>query len=106
MGLPFGYSNCARGTGGKPPKCYQWFDMEHPEVTRPPPPPEQEIASATLADAAPPVPRPALLGQFFGRPQPAVASEPIPPADDLPPPKPMSRTSVSELVIVVSYVVC
>ena len=35
MGLPFGYSNCSRGFGGKPPKCYQWFDIEHPEVTRP-----------------------------------------------------------------------
>ena len=41
MGLPFGYSNCSRGTGGAPPKCYQWFDVEHPEVTRPAPPPEQ-----------------------------------------------------------------
>ena len=42
MGLPFGYSNCSRGTAGKPPKCYQWFDIEHPEVTRPAPPPEQD----------------------------------------------------------------
>ena len=41
MGLPFGYSNCSRGNGGAPPKCYQWFDIEHPEVTRPAPPPEQ-----------------------------------------------------------------
>ena len=47
MGLPFGYSNCSRGTAGKPPKCYQWFDIEHPEVTRPAPPPEQNAASAT-----------------------------------------------------------
>ena len=46
MGLPFGYSNCSRGFGGKPPKCYQWFDIEHPEVTRPPPPPEQDAAAA------------------------------------------------------------
>ena len=30
MGLPFGYSNCSRGFAGKPPKCYQWFDVEHP----------------------------------------------------------------------------
>ena len=44
MGLPFGYSNCSRGIGGRPPKCYQWFDIEHPEVTRPPPPPEQDAA--------------------------------------------------------------
>jgi hypothetical protein len=46
MGLPFGYSNCSRGTGGSPPKCYQWFDIQHPEVTRPAPPPEQGVASA------------------------------------------------------------
>ena len=54
MGLPFGYSNCSRGVGGKPPKCYQWFDIEHPEVTRPPPPPEPDAAAA--AAGAPPPP--------------------------------------------------
>jgi hypothetical protein len=46
LGLPFGYSNCSRGG-----KCYQWFNIEHPESTRPPPPPDQRIASA-LADPA------------------------------------------------------
>jgi hypothetical protein len=46
MGLPFGYSNCSRSG-----KCYQWFNIEHPETTRPPPPPDQRIASA-LAEAA------------------------------------------------------
>ena len=61
MGLPFGYSNCSRGTAGKPPKCYQWFDIEHPEVTRPAPPPEQDIASVTPAAATPPAPAPTLL---------------------------------------------
>ena len=45
MGLPFGYSNCSRGG-----KCYQWFNIEHPETTRPPPP-DQKIASA-LAEPA------------------------------------------------------
>jgi len=44
MGLPFGYSNCSRSG-----KCYQWFNIEHPEATRPAPPPEPKIASATLA---------------------------------------------------------
>ena len=47
MGLPFGYSNCSRGSGGTPPKCYKWFDIQHPEVARPSPPPEQITASAT-----------------------------------------------------------
>jgi hypothetical protein len=46
MGLPFGYSNCSRGG-----KCYQWFNIDHPETTRPPPPPDQQIASA-LTDPA------------------------------------------------------
>ena len=50
MALPFGYSNCSRGAGGKAPKCYQWFDIEHPEITRPAPPPEQELASSTDRD--------------------------------------------------------
>ena len=49
MGLPFGYSNCSRGISGAPPKCYQWFDIQHPEVTRPAPPPEQTAASAAPA---------------------------------------------------------
>jgi hypothetical protein len=25
LGLPFGYSTCSRGGGGKPPKCYTWL---------------------------------------------------------------------------------
>jgi hypothetical protein len=96
MGLPFGYSNCSRGMGGKPPKCYQWFDIEHPELTRPPPPPELEIASATPA-AVPlaPTPTPTLLW-FFGRPQPAEADMPTPPPAVLPPPKPKRPTTFGE----------
>jgi hypothetical protein len=30
MGLPFGYSNCSRGGGGKAPKCYQWVTNLNP----------------------------------------------------------------------------
>jgi hypothetical protein len=56
MGLPFGYSNCSRSG-----KCYQWFNIEHPEATRPPPPPEQRTASAD-PDATAAVPAPKLLG--------------------------------------------
>jgi hypothetical protein len=67
MGLPFGYSNCSRGTGGSPPKCYQWFDMEHPDLTRPPPPPEQDV---TVAAVTPPPPNQG-LANFFGRQQSA-----------------------------------
>jgi hypothetical protein len=92
MGLPFGYSNCSRGTGGKAPKCYQWFDMEHPEVTRPPPPPEQEVASATIAEATPSGQTPGILRLFA---QPQSAETPAPPAA---PPKaqPKRPTTFSE----------
>lgn len=99
MGLPFGYSNCSRGFAGKPPKCYQWFDIEHPEVTRPAPPPEQEVvASVTPAAATPPAPKPGLLGLFSrSQPQAEASADPaaIPPAN-LPPPKPKRPTTFSE----------
>ncbi|MGO8912402.1 MAG: hypothetical protein ACLQDM_24175, partial [Bradyrhizobium sp.] len=91
MGLPFGYSNCSRGFAGKPPKCYQWFDIEHPEVTRPPPPPEQEVAPAT---PAPPEQTPSLLG-LFGRSQPPVEPPATPPANPVPP-KPKRPTTFGE----------
>ena len=58
LGLPFAYSNCTRGTGGAPPKCFQWFDILHPEVTRPKSPAEQTAAAAT-APAVEPAPAPA-----------------------------------------------
>src|SRR6202789_4273435 len=69
MGLPLGYSNCSRGFGGRPPKCAQWFDIEHPELTRPPAPPEAESASAPPA-ANPPPPTPGLIGMLTGQQQP------------------------------------
>ena len=85
MGLPFGYSNCSRGFGGSPPKCYQWFDIEHPGRTRPSPP--EQKAEATSAAATPPPPPPSnLLQQMFDQqaaapvpaPAPAVAATPAP----------------------------
>jgi hypothetical protein len=87
MGLPFGYSNCSRGASGKAPKCYQWFDVEHPELTRPPPPPEQEIASVTPTGAASPAPTPTLLGGLFSRSQPAETPTPTPTTPVAPKPK-------------------
>src|SRR5580704_13247480 len=94
MGLPFGYSNCSRGFAGKPPKCYQWFDVEHPEVTRPPPPPEQEVAPAETAAAPAPAPTPSLLSLFTRTPPPA--ETPATPPANPPPPKPKRPTNFSE----------
>jgi hypothetical protein len=96
MGLPFGYSNCSRGTTGKAPKCYQWFDIEHPEVTRPPPPPEQEIASAIPAGATAPAPSPTLLGLFGGRSPPPEAPALAPPPATPVAPKPKRPTTFGE----------
>jgi len=31
VGLPFGYSKCTRGGGGKAPRCPQWFNIEKEE---------------------------------------------------------------------------
>src|SRR5580698_3219318 len=93
MGLPFGYSNCSRGFGGRPPKCYQWFDVEHPEVTRPPPPPEQEVAPAEAA-APSPTPTPSLLSLFTRTPPPAETPAATP--ANPPPPKPKRPTNFSE----------
>jgi hypothetical protein len=97
MGLPFGYSNCSRGAAGKPPKCYQWFDVEHPEVTRPAPPPEQEVATATPDAPAAPAPTPGLLG-LFNRSQSADAATSPAPAAKPAKPQPKRPTNFGEYV--------
>jgi hypothetical protein len=38
MGLPFGYSKCTRGGGGKAPRCYKWWNIVKEE---PPPAPRR-----------------------------------------------------------------
>jgi hypothetical protein len=64
MGLPFGFSKCSRGGGGKPPYCPQWFSIQNAEEARPPPPP---VAANPLS--APEVP---------GAPAPVPAPPPVP----------------------------
>ncbi len=103
MGLPFGYSNCSRGTAGKPPKCYQWFDIEHPEVTRPAPPPEQTTASASPAPAPTEMPKSNLF-QFFSQPRPATPQSAAVQANP-PAPKPKSKPSFGEYLRAVGDVV-
>jgi hypothetical protein len=82
MGLPFAYSNCSRGNAGAPPKCYQWFDIEHPEVTRPAPPPEQAPEPIAVSAAPEPAPPANPLRRLFAPPPPPAP----PPAPE--PPKP------------------
>ena len=45
MGLPFGYSKCSRGGGGKPPQCFGWSSIQNAGAARPFPS-EQETASS------------------------------------------------------------
>ena len=55
MGLPFGYSKCTRGNGGKPPKCPEWWNIENEEP--PSAPPEQKAAPdlfGFFGESAPP----------------------------------------------------
>jgi hypothetical protein len=52
MGLPFGYSKCNRGSGGQPPRCHDWWNIQNPEPDPPPPPPPAEkTAAGKLFDA-------------------------------------------------------
>jgi hypothetical protein len=94
MGLPFGYSNCSRSG-----KCYQWYNIEHPEETRPPPPPEQITASADSTPAA----TPTLLQQMLGE-QRADAPPAHTPASASPP-KRLGTPSFSEYLRIVGDVV-
>jgi hypothetical protein len=45
MGLPFGYAKCTRGSGGQPPTCHDWWNIQVEEPR--PVPPEQRIASGS-----------------------------------------------------------
>jgi hypothetical protein len=90
MGLPFAYSNCSRGAGGAPPRCYERFDILHPQLTRPAPPPEQATASAAAPPAPTPVAAPprSFLQQLFSQPQQVQPAAPILPLTPAKPPAP------------------
>jgi hypothetical protein len=74
MGLPFGYSNCSRGGGGSPPRCNEWFDMMHPESTRPAR--LQEASADAPAAPARAAPSRDLLQQIFASPEQAQPERP------------------------------
>jgi hypothetical protein len=70
LGLPFGFSKCTRGGGGKPPYCPQWFSIQSAGAARAPTP-------APVQQAAAPEPEPKSRGILDVFRQPA---EPKPPA--------------------------
>jgi hypothetical protein len=51
LGLPFGFSKCTRGAGGKPPTCPQWFSIQNAEDARPPPPPPPSLPPQATAQS-------------------------------------------------------
>ena len=67
MGLPYGFSKCSRGGGGRAPTCPQWFSLQNAEEAKPPPPPP----------AAAPIP-PAVSGYFGVSSAPAPLAPPAP----------------------------
>jgi hypothetical protein len=72
MGLPFGYSKCTRGGGGRAPTCPQWFNIHSPEP--PPAPPAQAAAPARPAPSG----FAALYGRVAADEAPAPAAPPPP----------------------------
>ncbi|MEA2980335.1 MAG: hypothetical protein QOF09_2158 [Alphaproteobacteria bacterium] len=50
MGLPFGYSKCTRGGGGRAPYCPQWFNIQNLEP--PPSAPAAQVAAPGAPAAA------------------------------------------------------
>jgi hypothetical protein len=59
MGLPFGFSNCSRGGGGKGPQCFQWFSIQNARAERP-------STTGQDADTAPSEAAPKRLGLAAG----------------------------------------
>jgi hypothetical protein len=88
MALPFGYAKCTRGSGGEPPKCPAWWNIQNEEPRLAPP--EEIIASGGPMEmfsrpGAPPASVPGAA-----RPGPAGAAAPPGPPAKLygPPPRP------------------
>jgi hypothetical protein len=68
MGLPFGYSKCSRGGGGKPPRCPEWWNIQNEE---PPPAPEPTIAAGRPLDVFRQPVAPSPSGSVAPPPEPA-----------------------------------
>ena len=61
IGLPFGFTKCSRGGGGRAPYCPQWYSIQNAEAARAAPPPQD---GAPPAPAAPSLRRLGLAASF------------------------------------------
>ena len=60
MGLPFGYSKCSRGGGGKAPQCTAWWNIQNEEpVEQPDDKKESGSLASVFGDERRPVKKPA-----------------------------------------------
>jgi hypothetical protein len=73
MGLPFGFSKCTRGGGGKAPYCPQWFSIQNASAASRPAPAPQASAQA----AAPEQPASRGLLDIFRQEEPKPAPQPV-----------------------------
>jgi hypothetical protein len=75
MGLPFGYSICSRGGGGKAPRCPQWFSIQNrqPAQASPAPAPTPAAAQSTPA----PKRSSGFLANLLNRSEEELQSEPV-----------------------------
>jgi hypothetical protein len=64
MGLPFGFSNCSRGGGGKGPQCFQWFSIQNARAERPSTTGQGQDTDTT---SSPPPPKRVGLAAGFGQ---------------------------------------
>ena len=83
MGLPFGYSQCTRGDGREPPKCFSWWNIQHEKPRDPPPGAEPQAGlfgfmKPAAANAKPPLVTGGPKGQALAQVQ-AEARAKIPP---------------------------
>jgi hypothetical protein len=97
MGLPFGYSKCSRGGGGRPPKCYAWLSIQHPEAAAPSKPKPQAAApkqppKEQTAEQPPPSQN---LLVTAGILPPATPASSKPAASPSPPPEPPKRVGLA-----------
>ncbi len=62
IGLPFGFSKCSRGGGGRAPTCPQWFNTQNADAARSDASAPAGSPAAANASAAPVAPEPKRLG--------------------------------------------
>ncbi len=68
MGLPFGYSNCSRGGGGHPPKCFAWSSNQTASASSAEQQPAEAAPSkASMTPGEGAAAKPAGLAASFGR---------------------------------------